>query len=210
MKFKVGDKVKVVRCIIHKNCEQINTIGKIINTDANRCFPYELENCDEIFREDELELVQEKQFTKADLKDGDIVTYRDGSKKTVFSDKLITGGGFLGSYLTNYNDELEEVSLKNSFLDIVKVERPTHYKTVFERKKEILDETEKKYLADVIRPFKNRVIYIYKQQSCANKNQEFIDIILEKDELKLPYFTAGTMYKGMETDRNYTLEELEL
>lgn len=209
MKFKVGDKVKVVRCIIHKNCEQINTIGKIINTVANRLFPYELENCDEIFREDELELVQEKQFTKADLKDGDIVTYRNGSKKTVFSDKLITGGGFLGSYLTNYNDELEEVSLKNSFLDIVKVERPTHYETVFEIKEEILDKTEKRYLASVIKPFRDKVKYIYKRQEW-NTNKEFIHISLKEDKLDLPYFKKGTMYKGMETDRNYTLEELEL
>lgn len=209
MKFKVGDKVKVVRCIIHKNCEQINTIGKIINTVANRCFPYELENCDEIFREDELELVQEKQFTKADLKDGDIVTYRNGSKKTVFSDKLITGGGFLGSYLTNYNDELEEVSLKNSFFDIVKVERPTHYETVFERKEEILDKTEKRYLASVIKPFRDKVKYIYKRQEW-NTNKEFIHISLKEDKLDLPYFKKGTMYKGMETDRNYTLEELGL
>lgn len=83
------------------------------------------------------------------------------------------------------------------------------YKNV-ELVEEILDETERKYLANVIRPFKNSVKYIYKQQSCANKNQEFIDIILEKNDLKLPYFTAGTMYKGMEIDRNYTLEELGL
>ena len=151
MKFSIGDKVKVVRCSLHENCKYNNTIGKIIDTDADIYFPYILEGCEEIFREDELELVQEKQFTKADLKDGDIVTHRNGSKRTVFSDKLITGGGFIGSYLTNYNDELEEVSLKNSFLDIVKVKRPTHYETVFERKEEILDKTEKRYLASVIK-----------------------------------------------------------
>lgn len=209
MKFKVGDKVKVVRCIIHKNCEQINTIGKIINTVANRCFPYELENCDEIFREDELELVQEKQFTKADLKDGDIVTYRNGSKKTVFSDKLITGGGFLGSYLTNYNDELEEVSLKNSFLDIVKVERPTHYETVFERKEEILDKTEKKYLAGVIRPFRDKVKSIVKYNNPSRSGKEYLKIqIIDDAGINFPDFK--NMYKGMETDRKYTLEELGL
>ena len=81
---------------------------------------------------------------------------------------------------------------------------------MFERKEEVLDATEKRYLAGVIRPFKNRVEYINKQQSCVNKNQKFIGIILEKDTLILPYFTEGTMYKGMETDRNYTLEELGL
>lgn len=209
MKFKVGDKVKVVRCRIHGNCKHINTIEKIIDIDANSRFPYELENCEEIFREDELELVQEKQFTKADLKDGDIVIYRNGNKRTVFSDKLITRGGFIGKYLTNYNDELEEVSLKNSLLDIVKVERPTHYKTVFERKEEVLDATEKRYLAGVIRPFRDKVKYIYKGQVWSN-NREFINIILKEDTLDLPYFTAGTMYKGMETGRDYTLEELGL
>ena len=211
MKFNVGDKVRVVRCRTHKNCEQINTIGKIIDIVANRCFPYELENCDEIFREDELELVQEKQFTKADLKDGDIVTYRDGSKKTVFSDKLITGGGFLGSYLTNYNDELEEVSLKNSFLDIVKVERPVKYETVFERKEEILDKTEKKYLAGVIRPFRDKVKSIVKYNNPSRSGKGYLKIqIIDDVGINFPDFKKDFMYKGMETDRKYTLEELGL
>ena len=83
MKFKVGDKVRVVRCSRHENCEYNNTIGKIIDIDANIDFPYELEGCDEIFREDELELVQDRQFTKTDLKDGDIVIYRNGGKRIV-------------------------------------------------------------------------------------------------------------------------------
>lgn len=209
MKFKVGDKVRVVRCRTHKNCEHINTIGKIIDIVANRCYPYELENCEELFREDELVLVQEKQFTKADLKDGDIVIYRNGNKRTVFLDKLITGGGFIGKYLTNYNDELEEVSYENSLLDIVKVERPTHYKTVFERKEEVLDAAEKRYLAGVIRPFRDKVKYIYKGQEWSSI-KEFIHIELKEDALDLPYFKKETMYKGMEIDRNYTLEELGL
>ena len=198
MKFNIGDKVRVVRCRTHLNCKNNNTIWNIIGIVVNRRYPYELEGVDEFFREDELELVQEKQFTKADLKDGDKCTLKNG--QVIFVDKT-------SDYcFSNINKQLKYF---NDDVSIVKVERPVKYETMFERKKEILDETEKKYLADVIRPFKNRVIYIYKQ-SCAIKNQEFIVIILEKDALKLPYFTAGTMYKGMETDRNYTLEELEL
>lgn len=200
MKFKVGDKVRVVRCSRHKNCEYNNTIGKIIDIDANIDFPYVLEDCEEIFREDELELIQERQFTKTDLKKGDKCTLKNGA--------VIFFGQECNYLFNNLDEQLRYACNDNA--SIVKVERPKHYKTVFERKEEVLDATEKRYLAGVIRPFKNRVEYIYKQQSCANKNQELIGIILEKDALKLPYFTAGTMYKGMEIDRNYKLEELNL
>lgn len=210
MKFNIGDKVRVVRCSQHENCEYNNTIGKIIGIDANIYFPYELENCEEIFREDELELVQERQFTKADLKDGDIVIYRNGGKRIVnkTANKIVNMADFskLSFNLCDFREDLTNTN--GSEYDIVKI-YSAEYKTVFS-KEEILDEAEKKYLAGVIRPFKNRVEYIYKQQGCLNKNKEFIGIILKKDALKLPYFTAGTMYKGMEIDRNYTLEELNL
>lgn len=200
MKFNIGDKVRVVRCSRHENCEYNNTIGKIIDIDANIDFPYELEGCDEIFREDELELVQERQFTKTDLKKGDKCTLKNGA--------VIFFGQECNYRFNNLDEQLRYACNDNA--SIVKVERPTHYKTVFECKEEVLDATEKRYLAGVIRPFKNRVEYINKQQSCVNKNQKFIGIILEKDTLILPYFTEGTMYKGMETGRNYTLEELGL
>lgn len=210
MKFKVGDTVRVVRGRLHINCENDNIIRKIVNIEKKRDFPYELEDCNEVFEEDELELVQEKQFTKADLKDGDIVIYRNGEKRIVnkTANKIVQMEDFrvLSFYLCDFREDLTNTNGRE--YDIVKIYK-AEYKTVFS-KEEILDEAERKYLADVIRPFKNRVKYIYKQQSCANKNKEFIDIILEKDELKLPYFTVGTMYKGMETGRHYTLEELGL
>lgn len=200
MKFKVGDKVRVVRCRTHENCEYINTIGKIFDIVANSRFPYELENCEEIFREDELELVQERQFTKTDLKKGDKCTLKNGA--------VVFFGHECNYRFNNLDEQLRYACNDNA--SIVKVERPTHYKTVFERKEEVLDAAEKRYLSDVIRPFKNRVKYIYKEQSYANKNKEFIGIVLEKDTLDLPYFAAKTMYKGMELGRNYTLEELGL
>lgn len=57
MKFNIGDKVRVVRCRTHVNCKNNNTIRNIIGIVANRCYPYELEGVNELFREDELELV---------------------------------------------------------------------------------------------------------------------------------------------------------
>lgn len=74
---------------------------------------------------------------------------------------------------------------------------------------DILDDVEKRYLSAVIKPFKKRVDYIMKSSnSCCDK--EYIFIRLDDDFLSLPFFTAGTMYQGMELERAYTLEELGL
>lgn len=197
MEFNIGDKVRVVRCRTHLNCEYNNTIGKIIGIVVNRRYPYELEGVDELFREDELELVQEKQFTKADLKDGDKCTLKNG--QVVFVDKT-----------SNYCFENIDKQLKyfNDDVSIVKVERPVKYETMFERKEKILDEEEKKYLADVVRPFRSKVRSVYKLASISNK--EFINIQLRDENFALPYFEKGTMYKEMQTGKRYTLEELGL
>lgn len=93
--------------------------------------------------------------------------------------------------------------------EVVKVLRPTGYKTVYEAKKEILDKEEKEYLGAVIKPFKNRIDYIQKQ-SITGCNQEFIEIALFHDTTYLPYFQKDTMYKGMKVDEEYTLKELGL
>lgn len=74
-------------------------------------------------------------------------------------------------------------------------------------KKPILDEVEKRYLSNVIKPFRNRVKYIAKYEDCG---KELIYINLEYEEISLPYFEPNTMYKGMELDKGYTLEELGL
>ena len=74
--------------------------------------------------------------------------------------------------------------------------------------KPILDDKEKEYLSNVIKPFRDKVISISKKS--ANYG-EFIDILIdEAEDIYLPYFKKGTMYKGMETDRRYTLKELGL
>lgn len=94
---------------------------------------------------------------------------------------------------------------------VLKVLRPTGYKTVYEAKKEILDEEEKKYLSAVIKPFKNRVEYIIKKPSLYNSTAKYIVIkLINDDRIMLPYFDKRTMYKGMEIYKEYTLEELGL
>lgn len=195
MKFNIGDKVRVVRCRTHVNCKNNNTIRNIIGIVANRCYPYELEGVIELFREDELELVQEKQFTKADLKDGDKCTLKNG--QVIFVDKTSNYG------FSNINEQLKYF---NDDVSIVKVERPVKYETMFERKEEILDEVEKKYLADVVRPFKDKIESICKLMGFG---KEFISIHLKNGEsINFPYFKKGTMYKGMKVKKQYTLEKL--
>lgn len=72
----------------------------------------------------------------------------------------------------------------------------------------VLDEVERKYLSDVIKPFGHRVSYIVKRK---NGGGYYITIILNNfDVMNLPYFTRNTMYKGMTVGRQYKLKELGL
>ncbi len=73
----------------------------------------------------------------------------------------------------------------------------------------ILDNTEKRYLKNIISPFRDEVKSIRKKIQ-DGKIYEFILIELSFDILVLPRFEKGTMYKGMVTNKEYTLEELGL
>lgn len=74
--------------------------------------------------------------------------------------------------------------------------------------KEILDEEEREYLTNVIKPFKNRVKCISKENTYIRNYYILID--LDNDDIALPIFSNKTMYKGMEEEKKYTLEELGL
>lgn len=97
----------------------------------------------------------------------------------------------------------------------IEVKRPTQYKTIYEAPKQILDKEEKKYLENVIRPFKDRVNYIKiqrKQQIIAFMiiNVDIFCNDYESESIFLPEYRLGTMYKNMEIDKRYTLKELGL
>lgn len=85
--------------------------------------------------------------------------------------------------------------------------------------KPILDDVEKKYLENIIAPFKDKVVYIQKVNSIQKDKQNFesIQIIIDSEYYKymyesisLPYFKKRTMYRGMKSNKNYKLEELGL
>lgn len=74
---------------------------------------------------------------------------------------------------------------------------------------QILDEKEKRYLERVLRPFKDKVRYISKESTTIGTH--FINVSIYNDfDMSFPNFEEDTMYKGMEIDRKYTLEELGL
>lgn len=74
-----------------------------------------------------------------------------------------------------------------------------------ERKEQILDKVERKYLSSVIGPFRDKVLYIQK----ASIGTDNIRIGIKNDNtINLPCFKKDTMYKGMKAWEKYTLEDL--
>ena len=74
-------------------------------------------------------------------------------------------------------------------------------------KKPILDDIERRYLSNVIKPFIDRIEYIIKNS--AYSPIEWITIkYKDGGATPLPLFEKGTMYKGMEANKRYSLSEL--
>lgn len=81
-----------------------------------------------------------------------------------------------------------------------------------EYKEPILDDVERKYLSDVIRPFRKDICTIakYRMTEGYSTKKEYIIVTLKTRGWSFPSFKAGTMYKGMKPYKEYTLKELGL
>lgn len=85
-------------------------------------------------------------------------------------------------------------------------------------KESILTASEKEYLSNVIKPFRGKSpITVEKFGSGYLPDKAGIIIWIRhadnaniKETITFPYFEAGEMYRGMEVDREYSLEELGL
>ena len=146
-----------------------------------------------------------KEYTYEDLKKSPIgtkITFENGEVLVKDDD-----GNYSNKKRWRYGSDLKELKDRiNTLGKIIKIEEPT-YQTVYEVKQEILDEAEKRYLRGVIRPFRDEVTYIEKANAydCS-----FIRIATNEEDIVLPHFKADAMYKGMKTNKAYTLEELGL
>lgn len=109
----------------------------------------------------------------------------------------------------NYNGDYFQICTKHVpiFLNVTCADKePVSLESIVHP--QILDDAERRYLSAVIRPFRNKVNAIRKVNNVFVS--EYIIIDLESESVCLPDFPAGTMYKGMEVGRKYTLEELGL
>ena len=77
-------------------------------------------------------------------------------------------------------------------------------------KEPILNDTEREYLAAVIRPFREMIAYIVKAQDFDDGKQCIRIILQNGDGMHFPYLDDDEMYKGMEVNKDYSLEELGL
>ena len=82
---------------------------------------------------------------------------------------------------------------------------------------DILDEKEKEYLGNVIKPFRDRVTKIAKFETIRGDAfyicifvRPSVHMVLGDDTLRLPLFAKDTMYKNMVINTGYTLGELGL
>lgn len=202
--FKVGDKIRLIG-VCGESSYYKNYIGKIFTIKKlEENFVRVKENSMITPYFQNIELV--KEYTYEDLKKSPI-----GTKITFENGKVFVKDDEDTFENLSEGIDLEDLKgLKDNYDDngkIIKIEEP-EYKVVYDTKAEILDNTEKRYLKNIIRPFRDKVEYITKTVNVSGE-YEHINIIFKRDTgLVFPNFVKGTMYKGMEIGKQYTLEEL--
>lgn len=211
MKFKIGDKVKLNKNIkdfrygrAGVSYEEIGTIKGVKKDTYTVGFP---SHSSWDGTEEELELAE---YTYEDLKKSPI-----GTKITFEAGAVLVKDE--ENYFENVNRCREIANLYNlkdncsDLGKIIKIEEPT-YQTVYEYKPEILDEAEKRYLRNVIRPFRDKVKHV--EKVVFSDGDATISIRIEENNkiwyIGFPPFKKDRMYKGMVDNKKYTLEELGL
>lgn len=138
MNFKVGDKVRLKKgLVIGQNYGGIYFMlpmklfeGKIFEIEFVDGKFYQLKEDKEKYSFSG-EMLEPIKFTKSDLRYGDKLTLRNGVSGFYRNEETYIDG----LYEDNINDDLTNNGDCGSRLDIVKVERPRKYKTVYEREK---------------------------------------------------------------------------
>ena len=114
------------------------------------------------------------------------------NKKMTEMEKFLEEAEIIRGALIDYFDELQGSLQK-----------------IFDCEHADLTEKERSYLFSIIKPFRDRVIYIGKFTEGEDKS--FIEIGIDGDlEIVLPSFAKNKMYLGMKEDRKYALKELEM
>lgn len=111
----------------------------------------------------------------------------------------------------NYNGDYFQICTKHVpiFLNVTCADKePVSLESIVHPR--ILDDVEKEYLSAVIKPFRNRVQYIEKADHLYCEPYYYICIRFNDGnyDMNFPFFDESHMYKCMEINRPYTLEEL--
>lgn len=131
MWFKVGDRVRVVNPILLEQQERKGEIFVIKEVGLTGNY-YDEKGW--VWLEKELELVEEYKMKKEDLKNNDIVTLKNGDRLLFFNGDFYDLGGSCCHYIDDLDDYDDELMCDfDKDYDIIKVERPVKYETVFER-----------------------------------------------------------------------------
>ena len=133
-----------------------------------------------------------KKITNTDWKKDDFTKYLECVDNKIY-------------LVVNEETKLEKFTLSNKILNMDTWE-------IY--KGDLLDKEERRYLKEVCRPFRKRILYVYKS-SPSNSDYSNIDIVLKSliknddynDLCSLPKFKNGTMYNNLDNER-YTLDEL--
>ena len=185
MKFKVGDKVRVKEDLNLYN-DAVSEMLKYKGDIATIMKVFESNNCYKINIDNFGWLWTDEMFEPVE-EDEDIV-----EENTI-------------EYKGKKYDVYKEIDCDNN-----KFNKVLQLKEV---KEEILDEEEKEYLNNVIKPFRNRIIGIKKEECCMSDldvESEMIFIIDKKQGHSLLPFRKNSMYVGMKLNEPYTLEQLGL
>lgn len=161
-----------------------------------------------------------------DLKTGDLVKTKDFIC-IIFNDEKIIVDILSGEYLSlsNFDNNLKYKDYSDEIYDIIAVYKPAYIgdsiraiRRYLETKEEpnwtwkkdeyILDNEERRYLRNIIRPFREKVLYIRKENRL---DLSFIRIECTGNEhIDLPFFREGDYYKNMVNQKNYTIQDLKL
>ena len=107
------------------------------------------------------------------------------------------------AFLQSYGDGWWSSS--NSIMDVLE-----GYRKLIKLPKSVLTDEEKEYLSYVIKPFRDRIKYFYKW-TCADCNYEQImAACTDYSNFTFPTFKKNSMYKGIEPNKKYTLNDLGL
>lgn len=199
MRYKVGDKVRVRKDLVAY--KEYICDGKLVRTNGTMAhMKGKILTIKKINEVDKDYMVKENEWHWNDEMFEPVITNWDKVKEEM----VLKKGVAMGDIVCQAIRRMKKV--ENCFGTNCKI----CYEWLKQPYKEpsILDEAEKKYLSDVIRPFRCKIYGITKHTGTLG---EYIIISINDDaNVIFPYFKEGTMYKGMELNKEYTLDELEI